>query len=59
MVDPPSLPAVPVFVFPPALDFYADEQSSHKQVLSLYNPFPRVLRYKGRGRRSRVYTCIR
>ncbi|XP_053318308.1 motile sperm domain-containing protein 1-like [Spea bombifrons] len=37
---------LPVFVFPPALDFFADDQSSHKQVLTIYNPFPRVLRYK-------------
>lgn len=57
-LDPPSLPAVPVFVFPPALDFYADDQSSHKQVLTLYNPFPRVLRYKVLSTAPLRYTVV-
>ncbi|XP_075703472.1 motile sperm domain-containing protein 3 isoform X2 [Rhinoderma darwinii] len=56
--EPPSLPAVPVFVFPPALDFYADEQASHKQVLTLYNPFPRVLRYKVLSTAPLRYTVV-
>ncbi|XP_044134433.1 motile sperm domain-containing protein 1-like [Bufo gargarizans] len=56
--DPPSLPAVPVFVFPPALDFYADDQASHKQVLTLYNPFPRVLRYKVLSTAPLRYTVV-
>ncbi|CAJ0947311.1 unnamed protein product [Ranitomeya imitator] len=55
---PPSLSALPVFVFPPALDFYADEQSSHKQVLTLYNPFPRGLRYKVLSTAPLRYTVI-
>ncbi|KAG9460597.1 hypothetical protein GDO78_020785, partial [Eleutherodactylus coqui] len=55
VADPPSLP---VFVFPPALDFYADEQSSHKQVLTLYNPFPRVLRYKVLSTAPLRYTVV-
>lgn len=29
----------PVFVFPTELIFYADDQSTHKQVLTLYNPY--------------------
>ncbi|KAM9312413.1 motile sperm domain-containing protein 1-like [Gastrophryne carolinensis] len=49
---------IPVFLFPPSLDFYADEQSSHKQVLTLYNPFPRVLRYKVLSTAPLRYTVV-
>lgn len=38
---------LPVFVFPTELVFYADEQSSHKQVLTLYNPYEFALKFKG------------
>ncbi|XP_030043659.1 motile sperm domain-containing protein 1 [Microcaecilia unicolor] len=38
--------SVPVFVFPAELVFYADNRSSHKQVLTLYNPFSSVLRFR-------------
>lgn len=49
---------LPVFIFPPALDFYADDQASHKQVLTLYNPFPRVLRYKVLSTAPLHYTVV-
>ena len=39
--------SLPVFVFPQSLTFYADEQSSHKQVLTVYNPYEFALRFKG------------
>ncbi|KAL9964856.1 hypothetical protein ACROYT_G028555 [Oculina patagonica] len=38
--------SLPVFVFPQSLTFYADEQSSHKQVLTVYNPYEFTLRFK-------------
>lgn len=38
--------SLPVFVFPQSLTFYADEQSSHKQVLTVYNPYEFALRFK-------------
>ncbi|XP_029436222.1 motile sperm domain-containing protein 1-like [Rhinatrema bivittatum] len=38
--------SVPVFIFPAELVFYADDRSSHKQVLTLYNPFSTVLRFR-------------
>lgn len=38
---------LPVFVFPQSLTFYADEQSTHKQVLTVYNPYEFTLRFKG------------
>ncbi|XP_056295202.1 motile sperm domain-containing protein 1 [Pseudoliparis swirei] len=38
--------SLPVFVFPTELVFYADEQTSHKQVLTLYNPYEFALKFK-------------
>lgn len=40
--------SLPVFVFPTELIFYADEQTSHKQVLTLYNPYEFALKFKGK-----------
>nr|XP_044997006.1 motile sperm domain-containing protein 1 [Jaculus jaculus] len=37
---------LPVFVFPTELIFYADDQSKHKQVLTLYNPYEFALKFK-------------
>lgn len=45
--------SLPVFVFPTELVFYADEQASHKQVLTLYNPYEFALKFKGES-----YICI-
>lgn len=38
---------IPVFVFPTSLTFYANDQASHKQVLTLYNPYDFPLKFKG------------
>ncbi|XP_048588818.1 motile sperm domain-containing protein 1-like isoform X2 [Nematostella vectensis] len=38
--------SLPVFVFPDALTFYQDDQSSHKQVLTVYNPYEFTLKFK-------------
>jgi MSP (Major sperm protein) domain len=37
---------LPVFVFPNSLTFYLNDPSSHKQVLTLYNPYEFVLSFK-------------
>lgn len=37
---------LPVFVFPSTLFFYTDDQTSHKQVLTLYNPYEFTLKFK-------------
>jgi len=37
---------LPVFVFPTDLNFYVDDQSTHKQVLTLYNPYDFMLKFK-------------
>ena len=38
----------PVFVFPGSLDFYLDDQSTHKRVLTLYNPYDVDILFKGK-----------
>ncbi|XP_013780556.1 motile sperm domain-containing protein 1-like [Limulus polyphemus] len=37
---------LPVFSFPSSLNFYSDDQSSHKQILTLYNPYDFPLKFK-------------
>ena len=38
----------PVFVFPGSLDFYLEDQSTHKRVLTLYNPYDVDILFKGK-----------
>lgn len=38
---------IPVFVFPEELKFVEEDQSSHKQVLTLYNPYDFNIRFEG------------
>ncbi|XP_031554684.1 motile sperm domain-containing protein 1-like [Actinia tenebrosa] len=38
--------SLPVFVFPNTLNFYVKDQSTHKQILTVYNPYEFVLRFK-------------
>lgn len=37
---------VPVFVFPHSLSFHLSDQSTHKQVLTLYNPYDFPVRFQ-------------
>lgn len=37
---------LPVFVFPTSLNFYSLDQSSHKQILTLYNPYDFAFRFR-------------
>ncbi|KAJ8321469.1 hypothetical protein KUTeg_000978 [Tegillarca granosa] len=39
---------LPVFVFPTSLIFYSEDSSTHKQVVTLYNPYEFPLKFKGR-----------
>lgn len=47
---PPPLIAtprkLPIFVFPQNITFYLDDQSTHKQVLTLYNPYDFPVKFK-------------
>jgi hypothetical protein len=38
---------VPVFVYPSPITFYLEDQSTHKQVLTLYNPYDFPIRFRG------------
>lgn len=49
---------VPVFVFPTSLTFYADDQTSHKQVLTLYNPYDFALKFKVFSTTPRKYVVV-
>jgi hypothetical protein len=44
--EQPTAGALPVFVFPTSLNFYTDDPSSHKQVLTLYNPYEFTVLFK-------------
>ncbi|XP_011173500.1 motile sperm domain-containing protein 1 isoform X1 [Solenopsis invicta] len=37
---------LPIFVFPQSITFYLDDQSTHKQVLTLYNPYEFPVKFK-------------
>ncbi|XP_033100981.1 motile sperm domain-containing protein 1-like [Anneissia japonica] len=49
---------LPVFAFPSELNYYADDRSSHKQVLTLYNPYEFPLRFKVLSTSPKKYTVI-
>lgn len=40
---------VPVFVFPVQLDFYFEDQTTHKRVVTIYNPYEFDVTFKVRG----------
>jgi len=46
---------LPVFVFPTTLCFYTDDQTSHKQVVTLYNPYEFTLKFKVLSTAPRKY----
>lgn len=49
---------LPMFVFPHSLTFYSDDQSSHKQVLTLYNPYDSPLKFKVLCTAPQKYTVV-
>ncbi|KAL3846913.1 hypothetical protein ACJMK2_017861 [Sinanodonta woodiana] len=49
---------LPVFVFPTTLTFYSNDQSSHKQILTLYNPYEGPLKFKVLCTAPRKYSVI-
>lgn len=50
---------LPVFVFPEELQFVAEDESAHKQVLTVYNPYEFNIRFQGVfqavGRNTAIY----
>ncbi|XP_006817193.1 motile sperm domain-containing protein 1-like, partial [Saccoglossus kowalevskii] len=49
---------LPVFVFPTELVFYADDKSSHKQVLTVYNPYEFALKFKVLSTSPKKYVVV-
>ncbi|VEN35074.1 unnamed protein product [Callosobruchus maculatus] len=41
-----SIKKIPVFVFPNSLKFYLASKTTHKQLLTLYNPYDFPVRFK-------------
>lgn len=39
---------IPVFVFPNSVSFMLEDKTTHKQILSLYNPYDYTVKYRGR-----------
>ncbi|XP_077987725.1 motile sperm domain-containing protein 1-like [Glandiceps talaboti] len=49
---------LPVFVFPTELVFYVDDKSSHKQVLTVYNPYDFSLKFKVLSTSPKKYVVV-
>ncbi|CAH0754142.1 unnamed protein product [Bemisia tabaci] len=49
---------VPFFVFPSSLTFYLEDRTSHKQILTLYNPYEFPIRFKVLCTRSKNYSVV-
>ncbi|XP_072180282.1 motile sperm domain-containing protein 1-like [Diadema setosum] len=56
----PHLPdgKIPVFVFPTDLTFYADNRNTHKQILTLYNPYDFPFKFKVLCTAPRKYNVV-
>lgn len=46
---------IPVFVFPTNLKFYLGSRQSHKQILTIYNPYEFKIKYKGMKYFSKLF----
>ncbi|KAL1123109.1 hypothetical protein AAG570_002197 [Ranatra chinensis] len=49
---------LPVFVFPPEVKFYVSDQTTHKKVLTLYNPYDFAVRFKVLCTSPNKYTVV-
>ncbi|XP_071951194.1 motile sperm domain-containing protein 1-like [Antedon mediterranea] len=49
---------LPVFVFPSELNYYADDRNTHKQVITVYNPYEFPLRFKVLSTSPKKYTVV-
>lgn len=49
---------VPVFVFPNNITFYLEDQTTHKQVLTLYNPYDFTVRFNVLSTAPKKYTVV-
>jgi len=49
---------VPVFVFPVQLDFYNDDQTTHKRVVTIYNPYEFDVTFKVLCNNPKKYAVV-
>ncbi|RZF32892.1 hypothetical protein LSTR_LSTR004283 [Laodelphax striatellus] len=49
---------LPVFIFPTTISFYLEDKTSHKQVLTLYNPYDFVISFRVLCTAPRKYTVV-
>lgn len=49
---------IPVFVFPNSISFYLDDQRTHKQILTLYNPYDFPIKFNGKLCSTVIYAYI-
>lgn len=49
---------VPVFVFPYSINFYLEDKATHKQVLTLYNPYECAVLFKVLCTAPKKYTVV-
>ncbi|GFG31196.1 hypothetical protein Cfor_07617 [Coptotermes formosanus] len=54
----PGIVQVPVFVYPSPITFYLEDQSTHKQVLTLYNPYDFPIRFRVLCTAPNKYTVV-
>jgi len=54
----PSGTSRPVFVFPGNLDFFVDDQTTHKRVLTLYNPYDTDITFKVLCNNPKKYAVV-
>jgi len=48
----------PVFVFPANLEFYLEDQTTHKRVLTLYNPYDTEMIFKVLCNNPKKYAVV-
>lgn len=53
-----SFRKVPVFVFPTLLKFHVNARHTHKQLLTLYNPYEFPVKFKGIEQRMTLIKFI-
>ena len=46
---------VPVFVFPVQLDFYYEDQTTHKRLVTIYNPYEFDVTFKVNHKRLLIF----
>lgn len=46
-LDMDTLQKIPVFVYPNVIKFFLASRATHKQLLTLYNPYEFPVRFKG------------